>query len=104
MVTMKHHHTRGAEETVCDVPPVVSAGPANRKPPTRLRETGKGEVGGAEPGGTETGAGAVRATLCAKESSNGGQLTTRWAYLFGSPATASVLRVFPVYKKEKVQS
>src|SRR5713226_4060611 len=33
----------------------------------------------------ETGAGAVRATLCAKESSNGGQLTTGWADLFGSP-------------------
>ena len=37
---MKHHYARGPEETVCDVPPVVSAGPANRKPPTRLRETG----------------------------------------------------------------
>jgi len=38
MVTMKHHHARGPEETVCDLPPVVPAERASRKPPTCLRE------------------------------------------------------------------
>src|ERR1700722_13272481 len=37
---MKHHHVRGPEETVCDLPPVVPAGPASRSPPTCLREAG----------------------------------------------------------------
>ncbi len=35
---MKHHHVRGPEETVCDLPPVVPAGPASRSPPICLRE------------------------------------------------------------------
>src|ERR1035437_9465815 len=37
---MKHHHARGPEETVCDLPPVVPAEPASRIPPTCLREAG----------------------------------------------------------------
>jgi hypothetical protein len=32
MVTMKHHHARGPEETVCDLPPVVPTERASRKP------------------------------------------------------------------------
>ena len=37
---MKHHHARGPEETVCDLPPVVPAEPASGTPPTCLREAG----------------------------------------------------------------
>src|ERR1017187_8605287 len=40
MVTMKHHHARGPEETVCDLPPLVPAGRASRRPPTCLWQTG----------------------------------------------------------------
>jgi integrase len=38
MVTMKHHHLRGPEETVCDLPPLVPAERASRRPPTCLRD------------------------------------------------------------------
>src|ERR1022692_4998166 len=41
---MKHHHARGPEETVCDLPPVVPAGRASRIPPTCLREAGMPDV------------------------------------------------------------
>ena len=40
MVTMKHHHARGPEETVCDLPPLVPARRASRRPPTRLWQNG----------------------------------------------------------------
>src|SRR5712692_1344773 len=48
MVTMKHHHARGPEETVLDLPPVVPAGPASRTAPTFLREDGMPGVAAAE--------------------------------------------------------
>jgi hypothetical protein len=41
---MKHHHARGPEETVCDLPPVVPAEPASGTPPTCLREAGMPDV------------------------------------------------------------
>jgi hypothetical protein len=40
MVTMKHHHARGPEETVCDLPLLVPAERASRGSPTCLREAG----------------------------------------------------------------
>jgi hypothetical protein len=40
MVTMKHHHARGPEETVRDLPPLVPAERASRRPPTGLWQTG----------------------------------------------------------------
>src|SRR5271169_5550927 len=45
---MKHHHARGPEETVCDLPPLVPARPASRKPPACLREAGMPGVAPAE--------------------------------------------------------
>jgi hypothetical protein len=48
---MKHHHARGPEETVCDVPPMVPAGRASRKPPTCLREAGMPDIASAEDPG-----------------------------------------------------
>src|SRR5450759_5870697 len=48
MVTMKHHHARGSEETVCDLPLVVPAGPASRRSPTCLWEAGMPDVAPAE--------------------------------------------------------
>src|ERR1022692_4185277 len=41
---MEHHHARGPEETVCDLPPVVPAEPASGTPPTCLREAGMPDV------------------------------------------------------------
>jgi hypothetical protein len=48
VVTMKHHHARGPEETMCDLPPVVPAGPASRTSPTCLWEGGMPGVAPAE--------------------------------------------------------
>src|ERR1039457_66158 len=45
---MKHHHARGPEEIVCDLPPVVPAEPASRIPPTCLREAGMPDVASTE--------------------------------------------------------
>src|SRR5580658_4516886 len=45
---LKHHHARGPEETVCDLPAVVPAGRASREPPTCLRESGMPDVAAAE--------------------------------------------------------
>src|ERR1019366_367159 len=45
---LKHHHARGPEETVCDLPPVVPARRASSKPPTCLREAGMPNVAAAE--------------------------------------------------------
>jgi len=40
MVTIKHRHARGPEETVCDLPPLVPARRGSRRPPTRLWQNG----------------------------------------------------------------
>src|SRR5688572_16278896 len=48
---MKDHHARGPEETVQDLSAVVSAGSANRKSATRLRQTGMSEVAASEDTG-----------------------------------------------------
>ena len=45
---LKHHHARGPEETVCDLPAVVPAGPASRNLPACLRESGMPGVAAAE--------------------------------------------------------
>jgi hypothetical protein len=38
MTTMNHHDARGPEETMHDLPPVVPAGCASRRPATGLRQ------------------------------------------------------------------
>jgi hypothetical protein len=43
---MKDHHARGPEETVQDLPAVVSAGPANWRAAARLRQTGVPDIAG----------------------------------------------------------
>src|ERR1019366_8309587 len=48
MVTRKHHHARGPEETVCDLPPLVPAERASRGSPTCLREAGMPDLAAAE--------------------------------------------------------
>ena len=45
---MKHHHARDPKETVCDLPPVVPAERASRKPPTGMWEAGMPGVAPAE--------------------------------------------------------
>src|SRR5437667_4614883 len=45
---MKYHHARGPEETVCDLPLLVPAGRASRRPPTGRRETGMPDQAAAE--------------------------------------------------------
>jgi len=45
---MKHHHARGPEETVHDLPPVVPAEPACGRSPTCLREAGMPDQAPAE--------------------------------------------------------
>jgi hypothetical protein len=47
-VTMKHHHARGREETVFDMPPMVSAESASGKAATGLREAGMPDQAAAE--------------------------------------------------------
>jgi hypothetical protein len=47
-MTMKHHHARGREETVFDMPPMVSAESASGKAATGLREAGMPEGATAE--------------------------------------------------------
>src|ERR1700694_5087117 len=45
---MKHHHARGPEETVFDLPPVVPARRASGRSPACLRDTGMSDVAPAE--------------------------------------------------------
>jgi hypothetical protein len=46
-----HHHARDAKETVCNLPPVVPAERASRKPATCMREAGMPGVAPAEDPG-----------------------------------------------------
>jgi hypothetical protein len=48
---MKHHHARGPEEAMFDLPPVVPARPAYRRPPTRVWEAGMPDQAPAEDAG-----------------------------------------------------
>src|ERR1039457_3518174 len=45
---LKHHHARGPEETVCDLPPLVPAERASRGSPTCLREAGMADLAAGE--------------------------------------------------------
>src|SRR3954453_10035743 len=89
---MKDHYARGREETVHDLSAVVSAGSANRKSATRLRQAGMPEVAASEDTGelaetepgvwsrlpdpaacvTEGSCGGTAANACASESGSVG--------------------------------
>jgi hypothetical protein len=48
---MKDHHARGSEETVHDLLSMVSAGPADREPTTRLRQARVPDITATEDAG-----------------------------------------------------
>lgn len=51
MTTMNHHDARGPEETLHNLPPVVPAGCANRRPATGLWQAGMSDRAPAEDAG-----------------------------------------------------
>jgi len=51
MTTMNHHDARGPEETMHDLPPLVPAGCASRRPATSLHQAGMSDRAPAEDAG-----------------------------------------------------